>query len=149
MRAWLQRLLGKKPSTIWVSHPIFLQHEPGRNHPEAPARISAISAELQQQGIWRKLWRLEAEEADERQLALVHPSKYLNYLEARQPQNGKIARIDDDTVMSSHSLSAARCGAGAVIKAVDRVMQGRPTMLFVPCARPGTMRKATGQAAFA
>ena len=119
MRAWLQRLLGKKPSTIWVSHPIFLQHEPGRNHPEAPARISAISAELQQQGIWRKLWRLEAEEADERQLALVHPSKYLNYLEARQPQNGKIARIDDDTVMSSHSLSAARCGAGAVIKAVD------------------------------
>ena len=59
MRAWLQRLLGKKPSTIWVSHPIFLQHEPGRNHPEAPARISAISAELQQQGIWRKLWRLE------------------------------------------------------------------------------------------
>ena len=86
MRAWLQRLLGKKPSTIWVSHPIFLQHEPGRNHPEAPARISAISAELQQQGIWRKLWRLEAEEAYERQLALVHPSKYLNYLEARQPQ---------------------------------------------------------------
>lgn len=137
MRAWLQRLLGKKPSTIWVSHPIFLQHEPGRNHPEAPARISAISAELQQQGIWRKLWRLEAEEADERQLALVHPSKYLNYLEARQPQNGKIARIDDDTVMSSHSLSAARCGAGAVIKAVDRVMQGKADNAFCAVRPPG------------
>lgn len=105
--------------------------------PEAPARISAISAELQQQGIWRKLWRLEAEEADERQLALVHPSKYLNYLEARQPQNGKIARIDDDTVMSSHSLSAARCGAGAVIKAVDRVMQGKVSNAFCAVRPPG------------
>ncbi|UOO82871.1 histone deacetylase family protein [Uruburuella testudinis] len=137
MKAWLRRLLGKKARTAWISHPIFLQHEPGNGHPEAAGRITAIETELQQQSIWPRLRGVQAEEASDKQLALVHASRYLNFLESMRPQPGKIYRLDDDTVMSHDSLTIARYGAGAVIKAVDRVMAEKSHNAFCAVRPPG------------
>ena len=62
VRTLLRRLLGKNARTVWISHPIFLQHQPGTNHPDKPERISAIQAALKKEGIWRHLQTAEAPE---------------------------------------------------------------------------------------
>lgn len=137
MKVWLRKLLGRKPRSAWVGHPIFMQHEPGNGHPESAQRLTAIQAELQAQRIWPRFKTIEAEEATDKQLALVHPTRYLNFLESVQPQPGKIYRIDDDTVMSHSSLAAARYGAGAVISAVDKVVTEHAWHAFCAIRPPG------------
>ncbi len=89
VRTLLRRLLGKNARTVWISHPIFLQHQPGTNHPDKPERISAIQAALKKEGIWRHLQTAEAPEIKDAQLALVHSRNYLHELEAAQPLPGK------------------------------------------------------------
>ena len=137
MRTLLRRLLGKNARTVWISHPIFLQHQPGTNHPDKPERISAIQAALKKEGIWRHLQTAEAPEIKDAQLALVHSRSYLHELEAAQPLPGKIHRIDDDTVICHNSLQAARFAAGAVVKAVDMVMNKKAWHAFCAIRPPG------------
>ena len=145
----LRRLFGKNARTVWISHPIFLQHQPGPNHPDRPERISAIQTALKQEGIWRRLQTAEAPEIKDAQLALVHSRNYLHELEAAQPLPGKIHRIDDDTVICHDSLQAARFAAGAVVKAVDMVMNKKAWHAFAPSALPAIMPTATVPADFA
>ena len=115
--------------------------------PDKPERISAIQAALKKEGIWRHLQTAEAPEIKDAQLALVHSRTYLHELEAAQPLPGKIHRIDDDTVICHDSLKAARFAAGAVVKAVDMVMNKKGlAMLFAPSAHPATMPTATAPA---
>lgn len=114
-----------------------MQHEPGNGHPESAQRLAAIQAELQAQNIWSRFKYIEAEEAGDKQLALVHPTRYLNFLESVQPQPGKIYRVDDDTVMSHSSLAAARYGSGAVIRAVDKVVTEHAWHAFCAIRPPG------------
>ncbi|MBF0803414.1 MULTISPECIES: histone deacetylase family protein [unclassified Neisseria] len=137
MRTKLRRLLGQKAKTAWISHPLFLQHEPDTGHPESPKRIAAIEAELERQGIRSVMQAVQASEVADKQLALVHPRKYLRFLESVQPPAGKIYRLDGDTVMSHESLQAARYAAGAVVKAVEMVMKGEAFNAFCAVRPPG------------
>ncbi|PJO79383.1 histone deacetylase family protein [Neisseria brasiliensis] len=137
LRTFIRRLMGKNARTLWVSHPIFAEHEPGIHHPESPARIAAIEAELKRQNIWPKLQTAQAQEISDKQLALVHPRKYLRFLECHQPQPSKIYRIDDDTVMSHGSLQATRFAAGAVVQAIDMVMNKKAYHTFCAVRPPG------------
>ena len=137
LRIILRRILGIRARTVWVSHPALLRHEPGGGHPESPQRIAAILDELKRRKIWRRLQAAEAEEVSDAQLALVHPRRYLRLLESVQPQEGKIYRLDDDTVISHRSLEAARFAAGAVIKAVNMVMQKKACHAFCAVRPPG------------
>ena len=70
-------------------------------------------------------------------MALVHSRRYLRFLEVHQPQPGKIYRIDDDTVMCHHSLKAASFAAGAVVQAVDMVMNQKAWHAFCAVRPPG------------
>ncbi len=137
IRTKLRRLFGRKAKTAWISHPLFLLHEPGTSHPESPQRIAAIEAELEKQGIKGVMQAVQASEVADKQLALVHPRKYLRFLESVQPSAGKIYRLDDDTVMSHESLHAARYAAGAVVKAVEMVMKGEAFNAFCAVRPPG------------
>ena len=137
LRIILRRILGVRARTVWISHPMFLRHEPGGTHPESPQRITAILEELKHRKIWRRLQAAEAEEVSDAQLALVHPRRYLRFLESVQPQEGKIYRLDDDTVISNRSLEAARFAAGAVIKAVNMVMDKKACHAFCAVRPPG------------
>lgn len=137
MRTKLRLLLGRKAKTAWISHPLFLLHEPGAGHPESPQRIAVIEAELEKQGIRSAMQAVKAPEVADKQLALVHPRKYLRFLESVQPPAGKIYRLDDDTVMSHESLHAARYAAGAVVKAVEMVMEGEAFNAFCAVRPPG------------
>lgn len=137
LRVLLRRISGKTARAVWISHPVFDAHAPGKEHPESPLRIDAIKAELQRQNIWSLLQTAEAKEIDDKELARVHPRKYLRFLENHQPPAGKIYRIDGDTVMSHDSIKAARFAAGAVVGAVDMVMANQARHAFCAVRPPG------------
>lgn len=120
--------------TAFISHPDTLLHVMDGNHPESPARITAIKNALTKQGIYQKLTHYEAPAATDRELARVHSSEYIRKIRALSPKAG-LVRLDGDTAMGPMSLSAALHASGAVIFAIDLVMRGMADNAFC-CIRP-------------
>ena len=95
------------------THPACLQHDPGRGHPESPARLRAILERLRSEpGIEIR----DAPPASRDALLGVHSSRYLDMLEATARGGGGM--LDEDTYMNAESWQAAIGGAGAVLAAV-------------------------------
>ena len=121
--------------TLYITHPIALQHEMGPGHPERPERLRAIEEELQSKEfapLTRKLAQIGRREA----ILRVHPEAYLAAIETASPVEG-YARLDGDTVMNSSTLEAALHAAGGACQAVDDVMRGAVDNAFVAMRPPG------------
>ena len=121
--------------THLYSHPACLEHEPGPEHPESPARLQAILAALDEPE-FAALERLEAPRATREQIARMHPAAHVDWVLAAVPASG-YARIDADTVVSPGSGEAALRAAGAAIAAVDAVAGGSARNAFCAVRPPG------------
>ena len=121
-------------TTAYISHPDTLLHVMDGNHPESPARISAIRQALATNGLDRSLRQYQAPAAEDRHLLRVHSARYVQYIRSVAPQAG-LVRLDPDTMMGPVSLSAALHATGAVILATDLVMRGEADNAFC-CIRP-------------
>jgi acetoin utilization deacetylase AcuC-like enzyme len=120
--------------TAFISHPDTLLHVMDGQHPESPARISAIKDRLIAAHIYDYLQLHEAPLATDEQLMRVHSPAYVHHIRAVAPPAG-IVRLDQDTAMGPMTLSAALHAAGAQVLAVDLVMQGKASNAFC-CIRP-------------
>lgn len=118
----------------FISHADCRKHDTGDGHPENARRLSAIEDRLVSAGLSDLLQHYDAVAATDRQLLRVHSREHLQALESMLPRGGH-ARLDPDTVISPDSLDAARRAAGAVIMAVDLVMQDKVESAFC-CVRP-------------
>src|SRR3954469_16124334 len=97
-------------TTFLYTHPACLDHDPGRHHPEAPARLRAVLAALDDPEFAR-LERCEAPEAAREDLLRVHSRRHVEDLLGAVPNAGHVA-IDADTVLSPASGEAALRAAG-------------------------------------
>jgi acetoin utilization deacetylase AcuC-like enzyme len=80
----------------------------------------------------------DAPEATREQLLRVHSPDYLAFVEESAPTGSDMVCIDEgDTVMTEHSLSAARRAAGAAVLGVDLVMTGQAWGAFCNVRPPG------------
>ena len=120
--------------TAFISHPDTLLHVMDGNHPESPARITAIKNAVLASDLKQKLQFYEAPAASKVQLERVHSIDYIEHIYNIAPKAG-LVRLDGDTAMGPMSLSAALHASGAVIMATDLVMQGKAKNAFC-CARP-------------
>jgi acetoin utilization deacetylase AcuC-like enzyme len=118
---------------LLFTHPAMLRHETPQGHPERIARLEAVLAALE--GL--ELDRREAPEAGREALALVHEARYLDQLDARFPEEGASVALDPDTFLSGGSRAAALRAAGAVVAAVDAVLDGPDTAAFCAVRPPG------------
>lgn len=123
-------------NTAYISHPDCHDHDTGEDHPECPLRLSAIEDRLIASGLWDFLRGVDAPEATSAQLSRVHTSEYIEYIENMIPNQGYV-RLDQDTVISPGTMQAARRAAGAVVAAVDLVMQGETDTAFCGVRPPG------------
>ena len=121
--------------TRLYSHPACLEHDPGPQHPESPARLSAILAAFDG-AEFGDLERRQAPRATVEQVARVHPRDHVDRVLALVPDVG-YARIDADTVASPGSGEAALRAAGAVVAAVDAVAGGAARNAFCAVRPPG------------
>lgn len=124
-----------------LTHDDCLGHRPGDRHPESPARLEAVLAELGRAGLTRTWQRVEAPLVTRAQLERVHHPAYLDEVERVAPKTGTY-RLEADTVMSPGSLAAASRAAGAVVHAVDLVMGGAARSAFCATRPPGHHARA-------
>lgn len=122
-------------TTLLFTHPACLEHDPGRFHPEAPARLAAVLEALSAPG-FAALDRREAPPATREQLERVHPADHVDFVLSRIPEHGH-ASVDADTTVSPGSGEAALRAAGAVCAAVDAVVRGDATNAFCAVRPPG------------
>jgi acetoin utilization deacetylase AcuC-like enzyme len=121
--------------TGFVFHPRCLAHDPGRGHPERSDRLRAIQARVSGSGLAAQLDPLEAREAREEELALVHASEHVARVRAACRGGG--GALDGDTSVSEESYEAARRAAGGVLEACERVLAGTWSNAFVAVRPPG------------
>ena len=122
-------------TTFLYTHPACLEHDPGRHHPESPARLRAVLAALDDPEFAR-LERREAPEAALDDLLRVHPRRHAERILAAVPKSGHVG-IDADTILSPASGAAALRAAGAVVAAVDAVVSKEADNAFCAVRPPG------------
>lgn len=122
-------------TTLLVTHPACADHDPGHGHPEAPARLAAVLAALQEPQ-FAGLVRRDAPSGDEADIARVHGPSFAPSVLSRVPRDGHAA-LDPDTILSPGSGQAALRAVGAVTRAVDAVMRGEAQNAFCAIRPPG------------
>jgi acetoin utilization deacetylase AcuC-like enzyme len=122
-------------STLYLSHPSFLEHLTPLGHPERPDRLRAIERAMEAE----RFQTLERDQAPLAQLddtRLAHRPAYVDGLARAAPSEG-LVRLDADTTMSPGTLEAALRAVGGAMQAVDEVMTRRVTNAFVASRPPG------------
>jgi len=122
-------------ATLLLTHPDCLEHEPGRHHPEAPARLAAVLSALEEPQ-FSGLVRQEAPLGSEDDLARIHGGEFVRSVLCAVPASGHAA-LDADTILSPGSGMAALRAVGAVTMAVDRVAAGAVINAFCAVRPPG------------
>ena len=123
-------------STAYISHPDCHRHDTGEGHPESARRLSAIEDQFISSGLSDFIRYFDAPEVTQAQLLTVHTAEHLANMEASMPQQG-YARLDPDTVVSPGTMKAAKRAAGAVVLAVDLLMNGEMNNAFCGVRPPG------------
>jgi acetoin utilization deacetylase AcuC-like enzyme len=122
-------------TTLLVTHRACFEHDPGRMHPESPARLKAILTALDAPE-FATLKRRAAPLAEVEQIARVHARLYVDRVLQAIPSSGYVG-FDPDTIASPGSGEAALRAAGAVTAAVDAVVIGEARNAFCAVRPPG------------
>ena len=101
----------------------FLAHIAPREHPERPARLSAIHAELERRGLVARCVRVPARAATREELLGAHDGDYLDALEKTLGSGGE-GWLDPDTFYSPGSWTAALLAAGSAVDMSLQVLSG-------------------------
>ncbi|MGI9367193.1 MAG: histone deacetylase family protein [Ruegeria sp.] len=115
-----------------ITHADCLGHVTPQGHPERVARLEHILHALEPLDLSRVTAPLAADD----DLLRVHPESYVRDIRDARPSEG-FTQIDGDTFMSPGSVDAAYRAAGAVIRAVDMVLEGNCQNAFCAIRPPG------------
>ena len=123
----------------YFTHSDCRLHDMGPEHPESPQRLAAIEDQLLVSGLADWLDRRDAPLLPLELARRAHTDAYLEQLQRAdaQAQGQGLVRLDDDTSMNAHSLTAALRAAGAAVAAVDAVMAGESQNAFCAIRPPG------------
>jgi len=123
-------------STAFISHEDCHAHDTSEEHPESSRRLSAIDDRLIFSRLSDFLRSFDARSVTRDQLLRVHTAEHLENVQAMIPEQG-YAFLDQDTVISPGSLKAAERAAGAVVMAVDLLMENKVKNAFCSVRPPG------------
>ncbi len=110
------------------------RHDTG-SHPECIDRLRAIEEVCTLQDLQAGTERLQPRPATVEELCAVHDRHYVHRVE--EACRGGIRALDPDTIISSASYEEARLAAGAVLTAVDHVVDGSIRNAFCAVRPPG------------
>ncbi|MGI9406765.1 MAG: histone deacetylase family protein [Hyphomicrobiaceae bacterium] len=137
-------------TTLYLTHPAYLEHSNGEGHPERPDRLRAIEKVVAGED-FAELVHVTPAPADEAIIELVHPRSYIDAIKDGRPRSG-IRQLDPDTAMVPGSWDAALLAVGAGLDAVDKVMSGEAQNAFCavrPCGHHAETARAMGFCIFA
>ena len=111
---------------------IYLKHENPTFHPENEERLRSIVQHVNETGLAEKVIHLEPRKAEEREILLVHDTRYLEMLKTKGE-----GYLDPDTYKSENSLEAAYYAVGALLTAIDACKSGEIERAFCAVRPPG------------
>lgn len=120
---------------LLVTHPACAGHDPSPGHPEQPARLAAALAAFEHPALAGCPVQ-QAPLANRAQLCLAHDEPHVDRIWSAG-ESGARVQLDPDTAVAAGSLTAARHAAGAVIAAVDAVLDGSARRVFCAVRPPG------------
>ncbi len=120
--------------TLFYYHPDFLEHNPGRGHPERPERLRAIIDGLKDSSLDQQVEWVEPQTVDPSYLKGIHSDEYVERILAL---DGCSTALDPDTVVSPGSVRAALRAAGAAVEAAKAVLSSSRTVAFCAVRPPG------------
>lgn len=112
-----------------------IKHDTGPGHPECPERIPAILTGLKKIQSQKLIWK-EIGSFDEKYIELTHSKKYLEKINKSFPKEDLVF-LDGDTIVSKGSKKAAYDAVGAIINAIDAVMNQEFDNAFCVVRPPG------------
>jgi acetoin utilization deacetylase AcuC-like enzyme len=122
-------------STLYLTHPCFLDHDTGLGHPERADRMRAIEKAFAAED-FAPLVREASPVASDDAILRAHPRAYLDALREAAPEDETIY-LDADTPMSPGTMKAVLHAAGGAVRAVDAVMGGEAQNAFCASRPPG------------
>ncbi len=126
-------------TTGLFTHPACLAHETPPGHPECADRLRAVLHALEDE-CFQYLSRHVSEAASREALLRTHSAQLVDRILgplAEEAARETYVHLDADTVMSAGSAEAALRAAGAVIEAVNFVMNGALRNAFCAVRPPG------------
>jgi acetoin utilization deacetylase AcuC-like enzyme len=125
----------RRPTALLLD-PLYKQHDPGRGHPEQPARYDAVTRAIEDTGLLSQLQRVEVRVATEDEIALVHARDYIAKVK-REIAAGAHELSTGDTNVGRRSFDVAVRAVGGVLNAVDAVVAGKAANAFCAVRPPG------------
>jgi acetoin utilization deacetylase AcuC-like enzyme len=122
------------PRVALYDDPLFREHDSGFGHPERPERLDALRRGVREAGLEQRLGLLAPRPATGAELLRVHTEEHVAHVAATR---GRTVRFDPDTQAGPKSYEAALAAAGAVIDAIDRVLDGELDRAFCAVRPPG------------
>ncbi len=127
---------------VLVKHPACFAHDTGQDHPEAPARLSAIlDAVHADPDLGRDVvFEVDAQPVETEYLVQAHAAGHVSFvreLADRAQREGRIEWIDPDTAVSGSSFVAAVAAAGCATTAAELVATGHARTAFALARPPG------------
>ncbi|KAJ1095693.1 hypothetical protein NDU88_000851 [Pleurodeles waltl] len=99
-----------------------------KDFPECPARLTAVKEKLVKYGLMQRCIQLQAQEASDDEILLVHSPEYLKQMKSTQNMTVEELRALSDSYDSIYlhpkSYHSACLAAGSVLQLVDKVFAG-------------------------
>lgn len=122
-------------AVLLLTHERYFDHDPGRGHPERPARLQAVLDGLQVNGLLDGLDPLTPRPATRTDVERVHAPAQVDLIQRSSRDGG--GWLDGDTATSTGSFEAALLAAGAGLTAVASLEAGLADAAFCAVRPPG------------
>ena len=114
----------------------LLVHTPPSGHPERPERLRSLMNHLRSSVVWNSLHQLTPLPASIDHVLMVHTRQHLETIQHICETGGGV--LDEgDTHAVARSYEVAMLAAGAVVNAVDVVLDGQTSGAFCAVRPPG------------
>ncbi len=120
----------------WITHPIYIEHDTGKYHPERPERLKAIIRQIKKDNLDEKLIDIKPYPAPVEWIKEIHNDSYIKKVN-QACKNGLTFLDTDDCPISSMTYESALWAVGATLSAVDKVMDNTIDSAFCNIRPPG------------
>ncbi|HLT17648.1 MAG TPA: histone deacetylase [Acidimicrobiales bacterium] len=120
---------------LFLTHDRYLDHDPGRGHPERPARLQAVLDGVAAAGLDEALDRRWPRAASRADVQRVHAGAHIDRVATTAATGG--GWLDGDTATSAASYDAALLAAGAGLTAIEALDAGEAEAAFCAVRPPG------------
>ncbi|QBZ82877.1 Histone deacetylase-like amidohydrolase [Hydrogenovibrio crunogenus] len=121
---------------LYLSSSLCQHHSNGWGHPENAQRIIRIEQALTEALLLSNTLHKDIMPATEEDVFRVHSSSFWETLKKHLPENGFV-KIDEDTSLNPGSLESALTASGAMLTAIDAIMNQEAGQAFCNVRPPG------------